>query len=61
MVSISLDPEVYLDCMEVVIEGCFSLGETTAPAYWEILKVLINGAKSELPSLKETSSGNGNL
>lgn len=47
MVAHGLGPVVYLGCLERVVDGCFTLrtAEPVQPGYWEILKILVYGAK----------------
>lgn len=54
MVANGLGPSIYLECLEMVVDGCFTLGGVVEPGYWEILKILVNAAKrmNSLPIAK---------
>lgn len=47
MVAHGLGPAIYLECLERVVDGCFTLRTTepVQPGYWEILRILVYGAK----------------
>lgn len=48
MVSDDICPDIYLECLERVVEGCCASGTEgfVQPAYWGVLRVLVNCAKS---------------
>lgn len=48
MVSGDICPDIYMECLERVVEGCCAseIEGFVQPAYWEVLRVLVNCAKS---------------
>lgn len=49
MILDNMDPNIYLECLETVVDGCFASGsgKLTQSGYWEVFEILISCAKSK--------------